>query len=310
MGQLLAPTPARGGTDTHEWDWPAGADASAARCAVRERREPVAALVSVIVPTLNEAENLRVVLPQLSPDYEVVIVDGGSEDGTVAVAREVRPDAIIVRQPGRGKGDALLCGFAVAAGDVLVMFDADGSARADEIPRFVEALGDADFAKGSRFVEGGGSADLTRVRNLGNRFLCGLVNLLHDTAYTDLCYGFNAFRRTCLPHMPEDAPGFEIETMMNIRIAHADLRVVEVPSYEEERHFGQSNLHAFRDGFKILRVLIGERFRTNGRRAAGGAPPVSAPAPLTAAFPLAELGPVFPVAELAPLVEVIPETSD
>ena len=168
---------------------------------------------------------------------------------------ELRPDAVILRQPGRGKGDALLCGFRAATGEIIVTFDGDGSARAEEIPRFVDALDYSDFAKGSRFVEGGGSADLTRLRRWGNRFLCGLVNLLHRTAYTDLCYGFNAFRRSCLPHIPDSAPGFEIETMVNIRVARADLRVVEVPSYEDLRHFGQSNLHAVRDGFKILRVL-------------------------------------------------------
>jgi glycosyltransferase involved in cell wall biosynthesis len=311
MGQLLAPASGGGGAYTQEWECPAGPDASSVRPTHRPKGESVAALVSVIVPTLNEAENLRVVLPQLSHEYEVVIVDGGSKDGTIEVARELRPDAIIVRQPGRGKGDALLCGFAVAAGDVLVMFDADGSAKADEIPRFIEALRDADFAKGSRFVAGGGSADLTHLRSLGNLFLCGLVNLLHRTSYTDLCYGFNAFRRSCLPYMPEDAPGFEIETMMNIRIAHADLRVVEVPSYEESRQFGKSNLNTFRDGFKILRVLIGERFRSKrGARVPDSRTSLPASTPLTVAFPLAELGPIFPVAELAPLAEVIPETSD
>jgi hypothetical protein len=272
---------------------------------VEASRDEQATRVSVIIPTLNEAENLRHVIPPLSEDYELIVVDGGSTDGTVEVARSLRPDAIILRQPGRGKGDALTCGFDSATGDIIVMFDGDGSAKADEIPRFVEALEDADFAKGSRFIEGGGSADLTRLRRLGNAFLCGLVNLLHRTTYTDLCYGFNAFRRSCLPHMPAGASGFEIETMINIRIAHARLRVVEVPSYEDLRHFGHSNLNAFRDGFKILRVLIQERFRSWRRL-----PSVVELAAIarTADPPLAEvveLAPLAGVVGMAPLAEVV-----
>jgi glycosyltransferase involved in cell wall biosynthesis len=270
------------------------------RDAIAWDREIVSELVSVIIPTLNEAENLRCVIPQLSRRYELIVVDGGSTDGTVEVARALRHDMIVVHQTGRGKGDALLCGFRAASGEIIVTFDGDGSARAGEIPRFVKALGEADFAKGSRFVEGGGSADLTRVRRIGNRFLCGLVNLLHRTAYTDLCYGFNAFRRSCLPFMPDSAPGFEIETVMNIRIARAGVRLVEVPSYEDLRQFGQSNLHAFRDGFKILRVLIRERFRSKRRLQAAAeratiAEPASSPRKAEVVVPVPE-----PVA-LAPM---------
>jgi glycosyltransferase involved in cell wall biosynthesis len=204
-----------------------------------------------------------------------------------------------MRQTGRGKGDALLCGMQVATGEVVVTFDGDGSARADEIPRFVDALRDADFAKGSRFVEGGGSADLTPLRRFGNLVLCGLVNLLYRTTYTDLCYGYTAFRRSCLPFMPEGASGFEIETMINIRMARAGMRIVEVPSFEDERHFGQSNLNTFRDGFKILRVLILERFRSKPSQPTEV--PASTPGPAEVlSLPVAPQGAPVPVqAELA-----------
>jgi hypothetical protein len=90
--------------------------------------------------------------------------------------------------------------------------------------------------------------------------------------------------------MPDRAPGFEIETVMNIRIARADLRVVEVPSYEDLRYFGQSNLHPFRDGFKILRVLIRERFRSKRwLQAAAERSPMGGPAKRASSSAPAEL---------------------
>jgi glycosyltransferase involved in cell wall biosynthesis len=224
--------------------------------------------VSVVIPTLNEAMNLPHVFSGL-PDglHEVIVVDGRSTDGTPAVARQLRPSVRIVKQDGRGKGDALRCGFEASTGDILVMLDADGSADPGEIPAFVDALvGGADFAKGSRFALGGGSADITGLRSAGNRILSRIVNLLFRTDYTDLCYGYNAFWRHCLPAMRVDCNGFEVETLINIRVARAGLTVTEVASFEHERIHGQSNLNTFRDGGRVLRTILRERLRRRAVR--------------------------------------------
>jgi glycosyltransferase involved in cell wall biosynthesis len=219
--------------------------------------------VSVIIPTLNEAQNLPHVLAKLPGRlHEVIVVDGFSTDDTIDVARLLRPDAKIVLQKCRGKGDALRCGFEAATGDVLVMLDADGSADPAEIPAFVETLmAVADFAKGTRFREGGGSSDISRLRRIGNRGLNGVVNALFRTSYSDLCYGYNAFWHHCLPAMSVDCAGFEVETLINIRIARAGLTVREVPSFERARIHGQSNLRTFRDGGRVLRTILRERIR-------------------------------------------------
>lgn len=216
--------------------------------------------VSVVIPTLNEARNLPHVLRALPPDiFEVVLVDGHSTDGTVEVARRHRPDIRVVHQSGRGKGNALGCGFAAARGDVIVMLDADGSADAAEIPRFVAALVDgADFAKGTRFAPGGGSTDITFLRRTGNGVLADLVNRLFGTSYSDLCYGYNAFWAHCLHVLDLECDGFEVETLINVRVAKAGLAVAEVPSFELERIHGSSNLHALRDGLRVLRTIVTE----------------------------------------------------
>jgi glycosyltransferase involved in cell wall biosynthesis len=231
--------------------------------------------VSVIIPALNEARNLPHVFALIPPGvHEVVLVDGLSVDGTVEVARQLRPDVRVVMQNRKGKGNALACGFAAATGDIIAMVDADGSADPGEIPRFVQAvLAGADFAKGSRFVEGGGSSDITRLRALGNRLLTGFFNACYGRKYTDLCYGFNVFWRRHVPVLGLDATsaprpggdarlwgdGFEVETLIHVRVARAGLRVAEVPSFEHSRIHGISNLNAFSDGLRVVRTIFKER---------------------------------------------------
>ena len=217
--------------------------------------------VSVIIPTLNEALNLPHVLPAIPRwVHELIIVDGRSTDNTVDVARSLWPSVRVVLQHGRGKGDALACGFGAARGDVIVMLDADGSTDPLEIGRFVQPLIDgADFVKGSRRLKGAGSEDISRLRGLGNIALTWTVNVLFNQRFTDLCYGYNAFWKRCLPALQVDCAGFEVETLMNVRAARSGLAVEEVPSIERERLHGASNLNAVRDGCRVLRTIIRER---------------------------------------------------
>jgi glycosyltransferase involved in cell wall biosynthesis len=220
----------------------------------------IAPSVSVVIPAKNEAINLPHVFASL-PQWvdQIVLVDGHSVDGTAEVASRLRPDITIVSQQGRGKGDALLAGFAACTGDIIVTIDADGSTDGGEIVHFIGALtAGADFAKGSRFASGGGSDDITVIRRWGNAALSTLVNWAFGTRYTDLCYGYNAFWARHLAALALDCSGFEIETLMNVRAARSGLRVREVPSHEHSRVYGVSNLRAMADGWRILKVIIRE----------------------------------------------------
>jgi len=253
--------------------------------------------VSVVIPTLNEARNLPHVFSRLPAElHEVIIIDGHSVDDTLTTARRLRPDVRIIMQTRKGKGNALACGFAAATGDVIVMLDADGSADPGEIPQFVQALlNGADFAKGTRFSKGGGSSDITRLRRLGNGIFSTLVNIRYGTHYSDLCYGFNVFWRRHLHLLRLDATdspscnsggrrwgdGFEIEAMIHVRVAAAGLIVAEVPSFEYRRIHGSSNLNAFGDGLRVLRVILREP-RSSRSFAADRDPqhlPVTSPTP-------------------------------
>ena len=228
------------------------------------RPERPFARVSLVIPTLNEAANLPHVFARLPTDelYEVIVVDGHSTDDTVAVAQALRPDTRVVLQDGRGKGNALACGFAAARGHIIVMLDADGSTDPAEIPQYLAPLfAGADFAKGSRFLPGGGSVDITPLRQGGNRVLTAVVNRLYRTGYTDLCYGYNAFWADVLPTLDVNCSGFEVETLINVRVANAQLAVTEVASVEYERINGVSKLHPIRDGLRVLRTILTEYSR-------------------------------------------------
>lgn len=218
--------------------------------------------VSVVIPAMNEAENLPYVLPRIPQwVHEVILVDGHSKDNTIEVARQLYPGIRILMQEGRGKGAALRTGFAAATGDIIVMLDADGSTDPGEIPSYIgPLLAGADFVKGSRFLQGGGTADMELYRRLGNLAFVLMVRVLCGGSYSDLCYGYNAFWAHAVPVLDLDADGFEIETLMNVRALLRGLRVAEVPSFEARRIHGQSNLKTIPVGIRILKTILRERF--------------------------------------------------
>lgn len=218
--------------------------------------------VSLIVPTLNEAQNLPLVFPFLPREWidEVILVDGRSTDDTVATALQLCPDVKIVLEPRRGKGAALRAGYRVASGEVLVVIDADGSHDPREIPRFVQALMEgSDFVKGSRFAPHGGTTDMPRYRKAGNGAFTVMSNVLFDQHWTDLCYGFHAFWRYCLDQLDlNDIDGFEIDTAIYLRAVREKLRVTEVGSFEGYRFFGVGKLKTIPDGWRVLKTIMRE----------------------------------------------------
>jgi glycosyltransferase involved in cell wall biosynthesis len=226
-------------------------------------------LVSVVIPALNEADNLPHVLPRIPAwVHEVILVDGYSTDDTVRLARDLCPDIRIVYQEGTGKGGALRTGVAAAKGEIVVMLDADGSTDPAEIPAFVGALlAGADVVKGSRFLQGGGTADMPWLRQFGNWGFVVLANLLFGTQFSDITYGYRATWRRCLQALALEIDGWENESVGNIRAARVGLRVVEVPSFEYRRFAGEAKLQTFPAGWVILKGIIAECL--NARRSGG-----------------------------------------
>ena len=223
--------------------------------------------ITVVIPAMNEERNIAWVLERI-PSYvdEILLVDGHSTDDTVRTARQVRPDVRVVPQRGCGKGAAMRTGFEEAVGDYVVVLDADGSMDPAEIDYYVAALESGyDLVKGSRCLPGSGSMDLTPLRRWGNHVLVTTVNLTWGSEFTDLCYGYLAFRRARLADLALAGRGFEIETEITVNALHAGLRIAEVPTVELSRHYGTSHLNAWRDGRRILGLLARARLHPEGR---------------------------------------------
>jgi glycosyltransferase involved in cell wall biosynthesis len=225
--------------------------------------------VSVIIPALNEAGNLRHVLPRI-PTWvdEVILIPGPSTDGTPEVAKQIMPSIRIVEQDGKGKGAALRSGIRAATGDIVVLLDADGSTDPIEIPNFVATLMvGADYAKGSRFLQGAGTSDMPGFRQAGNGGLVTLTNVLFRTRFTDITYGYNAFWRKHADHLALDINNWAMEIISNIRVARDGLRVVEVASFEYQRITGEAKLATFSAGWMILKAILKEWARSvkNGK---------------------------------------------
>lgn len=216
--------------------------------------------VSVIIPTLNEAKNLPLVLPYLPMNWidEVILVDGRSTDDTVEVAKRLLPTIKVVLEKEKGKGAAMYAGYQAAFGDILIVIDADGSNDPREIPRYVTALLEgADFVKGSRFAPGGGTTDMPRYRMMGNGAFVLMANLLFGTKFSDLCYGYHAFWHYCLDAINvKGLNGFEIDTALYLQASIARLRIVEVPSFEGYRFYGMGKLRTIPDGIRVLSTIF------------------------------------------------------
>jgi len=217
-------------------------------------------VVEVIIPTKNEADMLdRVLLGVKEYADRIVVVDGHSHDGTLEIAKTNGVETMI--QKGVGKGAALREAFRIAKGDIVIIMDADGSMRPEEVPLFLKAIASgADVVKGSRFSDGGFSEDMTLIRKIGNLFFLLLVNSIWSTRYTDLCYGFKAFTKVGLERLRPflKSINFDIETEICIRSNKLGLKVVEVPSVELKRVHGNSNLKTMLDGARILKRILHE----------------------------------------------------
>ena len=213
--------------------------------------------ITVLICALNEAESLPYVLPKI-PDWvdEILLVDGHSNDGTIEVAKKLRPEIKILCQPGKGKGDALKYGVQQATGDIVVTLDADGETDPADIPRFIEPLiSGNDLAKGTRLTRGS-PQNMPWHRWVGNKVLVSTCNMLSGTRYTDVCSGYNAFWKSAFLSLNVNNDNFEMEQEMLVRAKKVGLKVAEVEHQTMSRLNGKSKVSDVKQGFVDWIVII------------------------------------------------------
>ncbi|MBW3608454.1 MAG: glycosyltransferase family 2 protein [Actinobacteria bacterium] len=217
--------------------------------------------VSVVIPCLNEAENIeecvrrsQAALDAAGIAGEVVVADNDSGDGSAELAAAA--GARVVHEPRRGYGSAYLAGFAAARGEYIVMLDADMTYPFDEIPRFVEELRDgAQLVMGDRMDNIEPGAMHWMHRYIGNPLLSGTLNLFFRTGIRDAHCGMRGFRRDILPTLDLRTTGMEFASEMVIRASKEKLDIREFPISYAPRG-GESKLSRFRDGWRHLRFLL------------------------------------------------------
>src|SRR6478609_8528785 len=245
--------------------------------------------VSIVVPALDAATNVYFVLRQLPDADEVILVDGGSSDGTPDAARQARPDAIVLVRPGVSRAGALAEGIESATGDVIITLPLDGSADPEEIPAFVAALvAGADVVKGSRY------AGTSRGPSAGDRALAWLGKRLHHAELTDPgCgfYGFWADQRDLLALGAGEHGSWaeHVDVTVVCQLARGGARIVEVPSRRMAPLFGSDDPHGTSSFVLSARAMFDERRRA---RTAPALVPAQAPAPAAAPAPADSVGSV------------------
>jgi glycosyltransferase involved in cell wall biosynthesis len=242
------------------------------------------AKLSVVIPVYNEEDTIREIVRRVAAvdvglKKELVLVDDCSTDNSGAILKALQsehPDwKILFHDRNRGKGAALRTGFAAAAGDVVLVQDADLEYDPREYPALLGPIvdGHADVVFGSRFLGGGPHRVVFFWHYVGNRLLTTLSNMMTGINLTDMEVCYKAFRREVIKaiEIREDRFGFEPE--ITAKVARGGWRVYEVPVSYYGRSYAEGKKITWRDGAWALWCIVKYRFCGKPRQAASAAPP-------------------------------------
>ncbi len=228
--------------------------------------------VSIIIPTLNEAETIGKVIDEIPREnierrgyqVEILVVDHDSTDKTREIAAE--KGAKVIVELARGKGRAIRTAFKAASGDFIFMLDADYTYPANYISKMLEVLREGDdVVIGSRLRGQIGAGAMSKLNVVGNHLLAFMASTLYRTRISDLCTGYWGLTKEVVNTLELNATGFELEAEMFVELAKKGYKIAEVPIYYRRR-VSPSKLNSLRDGFRIGRTLIRKRFQRSTHR--------------------------------------------
>jgi len=220
--------------------------------------------ISVVIPVYNEAETIGEIIRRLravtGTNFELVVVDDGSTDGTAQVLEDLcgQIDQVLVHETNRGKGAALRTGFQAVTGDITVVQDSDLEYDPREIARLAQPIADdlADVVYGSRFKGNDSHRVLYFWHSVGNAFLTLLSNAFTNLNLSDMETGYKAFRAAVAKQLPLTENGFGVEPEITAKVAKAGLRIYEVGISYHGRTYEEGKKIDFRDGFWAICCIL------------------------------------------------------
>ena len=219
----------------------------------------------MVIPTLNEIEGMRVIMPRIKKEWvhEIIVVDGNSTDGTFEYAKEC--GYIALRQKSKGAINAYWEGLEAATGDVILTFSPDGNSVPERIPELIAKMQEGyDMVIVSRYCQGAKSYDDDGASALANRAITGFINLLFGGRYTDSLVMFRAWDRKLLRLFRHDVTGAGFEPELCIQCARHKKKVADIPGDEPKRIAGKTKVSKLKSGFIILSLLFREFFISKG----------------------------------------------
>jgi glycosyltransferase involved in cell wall biosynthesis len=235
-------------------------EAQSPRRRTERELQPLKSTLAILV--WNEIESIPKVLPFINRSWvdEIIVVDGGSTDGTIewCEANGFR----VMRQKRRGYGNGMLELIDIAEGDVIIEFMGDGNCKVETIPQLIAKINEGyDLVIGSRYASGARSFDDTPVTRFGNWTFTQIINFLFHANYADAMMGYRAYRKDVFRRLEMDSPGLCFPTQGSIQFARFGYRVAEIPSDEPARLGGVRKAKNVKTGLELCKMIGIEVFR-------------------------------------------------
>jgi len=214
---------------------------------------------TLLIPTLNEIDGMKVIMPRVKKQWvdEILVLDGGSTDGTVEYAKS--KGYRIVMQKSKGITNAYREAIKIAKGDYIIAFSPDGNSLPEVIPQLVRKIKEGyDMVIASRYMKGAKSQDDDPITALGNFLFTRLINVCFGGKYTDTLVMLRAFRKDIVQKLHIDVPRAGLEPILSIRCAKLKLAVAEIPGSEPKRIGGKRKMNPLLNGLDILRLIFSE----------------------------------------------------
>ncbi len=217
--------------------------------------------VSLIIFTLNEIDGMKVIMPQIKREWfdELIIVDGGSTDGTIEYAKTHQYPIFIQNE--KGAGAAFIEAIEKISGDVVITFSPDGNSMPELIPNLVKEMEKGfDMVIASRYYKGAKSYDDDVITAFGNWMFTFIVNLLFSSHLTDSLVMYRAFRRKIVYDLQINEKTTSWGTQILVRAIKKKLKIGEIPGDEPPRIGGVRKMSPLKNGIKELKMILKEFF--------------------------------------------------